>query len=157
MSHYSDKEKGLALATLDANAGNLSKTARQLNIPIKTLSDWRDKVGLHPDIAAIRSGKKLELSEKLERIAHLIADAIPHKIDKAGLKDASVSLGVAIDKSRLLRELPTSITATAQSRKQLSTELIEKYGLNNKQASLIVRDVYGDPEDDPVPATESVS
>jgi 8-oxo-dGTP pyrophosphatase MutT (NUDIX family) len=38
--HYSDEERAEALAVLDANAGNLKRTARDLDIPRATLQEW---------------------------------------------------------------------------------------------------------------------
>jgi hypothetical protein len=38
--HYSDEDRAEALAVLDANAGNLKRTARDLGIPRATLQEW---------------------------------------------------------------------------------------------------------------------
>ena len=37
---YSDAERAEALAVLDANAGNVERTARHLGLPRKTLEGW---------------------------------------------------------------------------------------------------------------------
>lgn len=106
---YTEQDKALALATLDANAGSLRKTSEQLRIPVATLDDWSKGRTVTPKIEQLRTENKIELSEKLDNIAHLLADAIPAKIDRASLLQASTSLAIAIDKMRLLREQPTQI------------------------------------------------
>jgi hypothetical protein len=42
-SRYSDEEKGAALRVLTSNDGNVTRTARELNIPKGTLQTWRDE------------------------------------------------------------------------------------------------------------------
>lgn len=104
---YSDTEKAQALAVLDGNNGNIARTARHTGIPRATLTDWANNRGVSDDVPEIRHEKKQELADKLEAIAHQLADAIPGKIADAPLIQATSSLGIAIEKMRLLREMST--------------------------------------------------
>ncbi len=61
---YSDEEKGLALAALDANNGIVARAARQLQIPRVTLLDWSQNRHVTKEVADIRHLKKKELAEK---------------------------------------------------------------------------------------------
>jgi transposase-like protein len=108
---YSDAQKAEALAALDANGGNVKRTASLLGIPHKTLDDWSKELGINDDVAEIRAGKRGDLADRLEGIAHVLLDSIESKIPDANLSNVSVSFGIAVDKMRLLREQPTSITA----------------------------------------------
>ncbi len=108
---YSDEEKASALAALAANGGDVHRTSRQVGVPRKTLEDWSKGRGVCLAVADIRQGKKADLADRLEDLAHQLADAIPGKIPTADLKQLGVSLGIAVDKMRLLREQPTSIEA----------------------------------------------
>ena len=47
------------------------------------------------------------IASKLMRVADTITDALPHKIDSANLLQASTSLGVVLDKARLILGLST--------------------------------------------------
>jgi hypothetical protein len=104
---YSDADKGLALAALDANGGNLKRTGRDLGIPRKTLERWA-RGPTAERLANLRHQKKGELADRLEQIAHQLLDAItPHKIANATLSEVMPALGIAIDKMVLLRGRPT--------------------------------------------------
>jgi transposase-like protein len=108
---YSDSQKAEALAAVDANGGNVSATAAALGIPQKTLDCWFRKRGVNPEVAQMRLGKKEDLADRLEDLAHKLLDSATAKIGDANLSNVTVALGISIDKMRLLREQPTSITA----------------------------------------------
>jgi len=105
---YSDEEKGNALAALAANGGNALLTSQQTGVPRTTLQKWADGA-VHPCVPEMGQQKRQELADRLEGLAHRLVDAIPGKIADSDLKQLSVSLGIAVDKMRLLREQPTSI------------------------------------------------
>jgi hypothetical protein len=105
---YSDDERANALAALAANAGNVTRTARQLGIPRATLVHWADG-DRHPEAMIMGEGKRRDMAEALVGVAWQLLDAIPSKIDNAPLLQTATSLGIAIDKARLLRGEPTTI------------------------------------------------
>jgi transposase-like protein len=108
---YSDEEKGTALAALDANGGNVERTAQQIGIPRKTLAGWAVSRGAGPAVADLRQRKRGPMADALVAVAWRLLDAIPQKIKKAPLNQTAVALGIALDKARLLRGEPTSITS----------------------------------------------
>ena len=105
---YSDEDRANALAALAANGGAVSVTAARLGIPRKTLEQWA-KGQRHPEAALLSQGKKTELAAALRGIAWLVLDLLPEKLRKATAKDATVTLGIALDKAQLLDGEPTSI------------------------------------------------
>jgi transposase-like protein len=107
---YSDEDRATALAALDANGGNLSRTASEMGVPRTTLQEWAAG-RVAERVTDIRQEKKGALADRLEEIAHTLVDAIPNKVSDADLREVSTSLGITIDKMRLLREQPTAITA----------------------------------------------
>ena len=54
---------GESLAALDANAGNLSETARVLRLPKSTLKSWRDNYDSDEVVARYRTIKNAETFE----------------------------------------------------------------------------------------------
>jgi transposase-like protein len=100
---YSDEDKATALTALDANGGNVKRTATQLEIPHKTLDDWAKGRNQNPAVADLRTRKRGSLADKFENLAHLIVDAMPAKIGKATLSQCAVSSGIATDKAIRLR------------------------------------------------------
>jgi transposase-like protein len=108
---YSDEQKAEALAGLDANAGNVARTARQLSLPRKTLDQWA-KGRVHPDVANLRQGKKEALADRLEALALRLADAMPGKIAGASLIQLAVAVGIVIDKMLLLRATASHVGGT---------------------------------------------
>lgn len=107
---YTEEERAVALAALDAHEGNVLKAAAFCKIPRKTLENWRDGGAVNEAVAELRHIKKGELADRLEALAHLLVDAMPEKLAEATLKDAAVALGVSVDKMQLLRNKPTTIT-----------------------------------------------
>src|SRR5690625_3701249 len=104
---YTDADRASALAALDANEGNLSKTSRNLGIAVSTLQRWiKDRAA---DLSDLRKEKKADLADKLEHVAHKLVDAMPEKLSEATLQQVATSLGITIDKLRLLREESTAI------------------------------------------------
>lgn len=124
--NYSDHDKGSALAFLEANAGNISFTSRETKIPASTLRQWRDGKGVSESVLENRDVKKEELADLFERVARLyVGQALKTTVAaKAAGKDAIIAAATAIDKMRLLRDQPTSITANAaEIAERLSTTL----------------------------------
>lgn len=125
---FSDEERAAALAALAANGGNVAKTARQVGVPRKTLSHWA-KGTRHPEAAKMGQLKKGNLADAFEDAAWKLIGVALDKADKMGGKDAMVAAAVAVDKMRLLRELPTEIVkkdGTVTSRIERLTESFEK-------------------------------
>jgi hypothetical protein len=122
---YTPEDKAAALATLTACGGNISQASRTLGIPRKTLQQWRkgrDVAGLTADM---QSFANMELSDKLDAVAHKLADAIPGKIEKAPLNHITTSLGIAIDKRNLLKGQPTSITERRSEKDHYETAVAQ--------------------------------
>lgn len=111
MKHYTLEEKAHALAALKASNGNISRAAKIVNVPRKTLSQWANGTSGVRDLPPLLvTEAERDLGDKLDIVAHKLVDAMPEKIAKATLSQVSVALGIAIDKTNLLRGKPTSIT-----------------------------------------------
>lgn len=95
---YTEEDKASALVALDANRGNVYRTALQLGVPRATLQEWRDGRGTNAEVTTSRQLKKGELSERFESVIHSLLDAVPKKIAGASLKDLAWTLGVFTDK-----------------------------------------------------------
>ncbi len=110
---YSDQDKATILAARDANGGNVSRSARETGVPRKTLEDWAKGRSVADDVAEIRQEKRLELAEKLDFIAHRLADNMTEEKMKSGsIVQIATSLGITIEKAQLLKGQPTSIAGT---------------------------------------------
>lgn len=110
---YSDEDKATALAALDANGGNVKRTATELEIPRITLLGWADGRGVHPVVSELQQEKRGALAERLEEIAHKIVDILPDKLQDATLQQCATSLGIIVDKRQLLMGKPTGIVDDA--------------------------------------------
>src|SRR5262249_16637663 len=105
---YTDEERAAALAALHANAGNLQRTAHQVGVPETTLRHWATG-DRHPEAAQMGDQKRGPMADAFDAIAWKLLDALPDKIGTASLAQAATALGIAVDKGRLLRGLPTDI------------------------------------------------
>lgn len=122
---YSDNDKATVLASLDANGGNLKRTARETGIPVSTVRSWRDGVGVSERVEEFRPIKRAELSTLFEDEIYAIFDLLPEKRKEATYQQLATSLGIYTDKMRLLRNLPTEIVG-------LMPELISALRAANK-------------------------
>ncbi len=104
---YSDEEKADALLQLAANGNNFYRTARETGIPRATLKLWQSGA-VHPDVSHICQGKREPLAERLEALAHKCLDILPGKIDTATASQIAFTLGMSVEKMRLLREQSTA-------------------------------------------------
>jgi hypothetical protein len=102
---HSDQFKAEALAALDANGGNVGKTAKSLGIGRTTLRGWINGRGLNPEAALMRHEKKHSLADRLDAIAHKALDGLLdwNNSEFGSFKERMTGVGIAIDKIRLLR------------------------------------------------------
>lgn len=100
---FTEDDKAAALAALAANAGNVSKTARDLGIPRTTLSRWSNGERITDGVTAKAHVKKSALADELENVARALVGAMPAKIAAATLQQVATSLGITIDKMQVLR------------------------------------------------------
>ncbi len=101
---YSDEERSDALVALQANGGNLKRTARELGVPLATLAGW-SYGHVHPRVSDLRNEKSGPLADRLEELAHLLLSSMmrPEKLAAARFKDIAIAVGILIDKMVLLR------------------------------------------------------
>lgn len=121
---YSDDEKSVAIAILRANRGNLNETRRIVDIPVGTLRRWNLGDGYNPVVEMSQEERQRVIADRLETIIHRLLDIVPNKENEATLQQTMTSVAIAIDKMRLLREQPTSITQREQGVN--AAELLER-------------------------------
>lgn len=105
VTHYSDEDKEVALATVDLCMGNVFRAALACNIPRKTLEGWvksRDEE-LDLNLAARLDKRRGDLASKMEYILHSALDSMLAKLPKATFSQTAVGIGILTDKIRLLR------------------------------------------------------
>jgi transposase-like protein len=112
---YTPDERAAAMAALDANSGNVGRTATQLGIPEPTLRGWTKRPE-SPPLRALHEQKRNDLAGSLDRLAwRLVREArSKDKIKGASLSQVMVAFGIAVDKAALLRQ-STSIPPKAVS------------------------------------------
>jgi hypothetical protein len=126
---YSEADKAAALAMLDANGGNLKKTATAMGIPQTTLRQWRDGEHVNDDVAKKRDIKNGTLSDLFEQVtrAYLSRALDDDAIKDTRGKDAVIAAATSLDKLRLLQGLPTEIIEIIPSVQQIF-ELLQARG-----------------------------
>ena len=103
---YSDSDKAAALTVLDANEGNRNETAKHLDSPRTTLERWVEG-RVSGDVPQLRQQTKKALANELEALAYKLIEAMPERLEGANLQQASVALGIVVEKMQLLRGDPT--------------------------------------------------
>lgn len=114
---YDDEFRAGAVAMLHAagypNApGALAKIANELHVPDRTLSRWFNGENNPPPDKLVNI-KKGDMAAALEEVAWKLLDSMADAdaIAEAPLQQRATSYGIAVDKMRLLRGLPTEIVA----------------------------------------------
>ena len=113
---YSDSDKAGALAALDANEGNVNRTAKQIGLPRKTLAMWASNRHLSADVADIRQEKKISLAEKFEELAEKLVDDLIARVGEGKFVEEATAAAIATDKMQLLRGSPTAISKDVSER-----------------------------------------
>lgn len=160
---YSDREIAEALAVFDA-CGSLTETSKATGIADSTLNPWiLNRRVLNTDISAMREGKQLDspsLSAKFDRIAHLATSHVlarledPKRANKTPLPHLMTAAGISVDKSQLLKGLPTSIT---EERVESATVLVlMSHALGLAPAAPAI-DVTPEPSEQPVSPTAQLA
>ena len=130
---YSEQERAGAVALYD-QTGNLEKTSQTLGIPLSTLAGWVNSGDYDSEL---RNQKAVVLAEKFENAAHLYLDLAVKKSKKAPFNHLMTGAAIAIDKSQLLKGLPTSITASNQAIEGLKDKLAEAIQLAREQRKVL--------------------
>ncbi len=123
---YTDEERAAILANYRANGGNLKKTARESGVPAPTLRHWlkgvesgveggsTPKTIISERVPVLVGPASDRLAEACDRIAQKATGAVElPDLPVTNWRDAVSAMtvaGIAIEKSRLLRERATSIT-----------------------------------------------
>lgn len=105
---FSDNDKAAALAALDANGGNVYRTAQQLGIPRKTLEGWSKDRGVHPEVADLRQQNAKQLHELFLEELYAIAGLLAEKRHEATYSQLATAAGIFTDKLQLLTGQATS-------------------------------------------------
>lgn len=104
---YTAEEKAAALAKLDANHGNVTRTARELSIPGKTLEGWAKGRHVTPKIELLREKKREDLATRYDEIAQLALDRVKQLIPTANLEQAFDIANGSVSNKQLLTGQPT--------------------------------------------------
>ena len=117
MAHpYSEHDRAAALAALETNEGNLTRTAKQLGMSTSTLRRWRDHQAdptitgpLKKATEAALPQARAKIADRLRDFIHEALDIAPGKLDEANLQHIFTAIGISVDKSQLLDGKPTGI------------------------------------------------
>ncbi len=106
---YSDDEREDAVLAVMANGGNIPLTAKQLDIPDRTLRHWVNQTN-HAEAATIALTKKGAAVDALDHIAGLLLGLVVERFGEMSPSQAMVAYGIATDKKLLLSGQPTVIS-----------------------------------------------
>lgn len=109
---FSDNDKAAALAALDANGGNVYRTAKELNVPRSTLQEWANGRVSH-DMPELRQQKRQDLHELFLNEIYAIANLLPSKREDATYSQLATAAGIFTDKLQLLTGKATQRTETS--------------------------------------------
>jgi transposase-like protein len=129
---YTDAERVTALARLELNAGNASRTARELSIPRPTLLLWRDQAV--NELSGIPDTVKTDWAELFGSAVQLGARLIAENLRRyqgqtlkpSELRDVAVVTGIAVDKHLDYRDGRKTSSVNVDARSVNLTQLTDE-------------------------------
>jgi transposase-like protein len=117
---YNEREKATVFAYLTANGGNIKRTARETNIPISTVRDWKttwEKEGVPEDVQNALPSIADEIVDEFTRVRNKGLVELERQLDDGQVKGAALvaAIGMLTDKIRLFRGEATSRTESRQA------------------------------------------
>lgn len=107
---YTDDDRAAALATLEANDGNVARTSRETGVGRATLQRWASETGHRKEAVDNRLPEaRGNIADRLEAFIHKALDVAPDKLHDADMNALFRAIGISADKIQLLRNKPTSI------------------------------------------------
>lgn len=94
------------------NGGNATKAAIKAGYAENSAQQIGSENLSKPLIIAAIERRREGLAKTLDQVAWQIAEIMPEKLRRAGLKDCATALNSTVTNSRLLRDKATSITGT---------------------------------------------
>jgi hypothetical protein len=124
---YSDEQKAAVLANLEANNGNVAKTARDAEIPGTTLDAWKRGIGINDDVTNIRDVKKEDLKDLHKLIAVKSLGLLQNKLSDCSAQQLSTIAAISTDKMLVLSGEANSITqdVTKHSNEDRASRILE--------------------------------
>lgn len=113
-SQYSDRDKALALSTLDYHGGCVADATRYLRglgwkITETSIRQWRNAgMGSNSFVQELRKGANQAITDGMERVLEVAIRRIYQKIPEATMYQLVGVVNVLSDKLQLLKDLPTS-------------------------------------------------
>lgn len=96
--------------------GNIQKVSTTIDIPVRTLHDWKNTAWWNDLLTEYRVEKKEQLNSDLTRLIDISVDSIEkaYKHQEVKPKEAATILGICFDKRQILNHQPTNITSTTK-------------------------------------------
>lgn len=106
---YTTTQKAEALAALSVNTGSVLGLAQELDIPAKTLDNWKKGIGINQDVANVAHIKKEEIRDLHKLIVIKSLGLLQTKLKDCSGQQLSTIAGISTDKMQLMDGAPTSI------------------------------------------------
>jgi hypothetical protein len=137
-SQYTNEQR-IQAATTFLTLGNIQKTSEAVNIPKRTLQDWRNTEWWIELINRIRAEKKDEFDAGFTRIIEKCTKTIENQLDSGEVKarDAATIMGISFDKRQILNLQPTSITAKTTDINHLQAQFEEYLQAKTIEADVV--------------------
>jgi transposase-like protein len=116
---YDDKFRASAVIMLEAQGypetkGALQAVSNHIGVSISTLHGWF-KAKVSPAISELRNETAIDFKQALKNELTAIVGLLPDKRGEATYKELVTSLGILLDKLRLLEDKPTEISEQRHS------------------------------------------
>jgi len=128
---YTEHDQARVAVTLQANEGNVKRTARDLDMPHMTVRDWKakwEREGYPAPVEELLPEVRSEQIATFEDARNLALTVVYEKLESRNVsaRDAAWIVGVFTDKIRLIQGQATNRTETVQAlpdAKELAKEL----------------------------------
>lgn len=112
---YTDEDKALVRHLLEVHEGNVKRTAREAEIPVQTVRDWKIAWEREGAPLAVREATPVAVERwvgNVKRVRDKAVDRLEQALDdpttKVNVKDLSMTIGILTDKVRVAEGKPTT-------------------------------------------------
>lgn len=104
-TRYTDSDRAAVLAALQANGGNVAKTARETGVPRVTLIGWAKDSDRQGRTADVVTRKRVDLADVIRAELDGIFAAMATKRGEASYRELATAAGILTDKLVRLSEV----------------------------------------------------
>jgi transposase-like protein len=112
---YTERDKATVFAFLEGNGGNIKRTARESNIPVSTVRDWKrewEAKGITEAMREVLPAVIEDIADAFESVRNEALLLLQARVKSGDITSSQLvaTIGMLTDKLQMIRGNPTKVT-----------------------------------------------